>query len=152
MAIKKLWSHCVKKFLDSKSNEKKMKNLAFLIYVLQSIFSEILCLDSHDLCEKLQRNTPGTDKRTDVWSRDIIIWKINSGLWAVIWAGLWNKRVWADYEQLLRAFFFHVLGVKTFFFWKHYSVRTEKLHNNLFLKKIFEFFLSPKTWKNQGFL
>ena len=59
MAIKKLWSHCIKKFLDSKSNEKKMKNLAFLIYVLQSIFSEILCLDSHDLCEKLQRNTPG---------------------------------------------------------------------------------------------
>ena len=24
-----------------------------------------------------------TDKRTDVWSRDFIIWKINSGLWAV---------------------------------------------------------------------
>ena len=39
--------------------KKMMKNLAFLIYVLQSIFSEILCLDSHDLCEKLQRNTPG---------------------------------------------------------------------------------------------
>ena len=24
-----------------------------------------------------------TDKRTDVWSRDFIIWRINSGLWAV---------------------------------------------------------------------
>ena len=46
-----------------------------------------------------------TDKRTDVWSRDFIIWKINSGLWAVVWAGLWNKRVWADYEQLLRPVF-----------------------------------------------
>jgi hypothetical protein len=56
--IKKLWSHCVKKFLDSKSNEKN-EEFSFLIYVLQSIFSEILCLDSHDLCEKLQRNTPG---------------------------------------------------------------------------------------------
>ena len=29
----------------------------------------------------------------------------NSGLWAMVWAGLWNKRVWADYEQLLRLFF-----------------------------------------------
>ena len=46
-----------------------------------------------------------TDKRTDVWSRDFIIWKINSGLWSVVWAGLWNKRVWADYERILRAFF-----------------------------------------------
>ena len=29
-----------------------------------------------------------TDKRTDVWSRNFIIWKLNSGLWAVVWAGL----------------------------------------------------------------
>ena len=49
-----------------------------------------------------------TDKRTDVWSRDFIIWKFNSGLWAVVWAGMWNKRVWADYEQLLRPVFFWV--------------------------------------------
>ena len=46
-----------------------------------------------------------TDKRTDVWSRDFIIWKINSGLWAVVWAGMWNKRVWANYEQLLKPVF-----------------------------------------------
>ena len=46
-----------------------------------------------------------TDKRTDVWSRDFIVWKINSGLWAVVWAGLWNKWVWANYEQLLRPVF-----------------------------------------------
>ena len=46
-----------------------------------------------------------TDKRTDVWSRDFIMWKINSGLWAVAWARLWEKRVWADYEQLLRPVF-----------------------------------------------
>ena len=53
-----------------------------------------------------------TDKRTDVWSRDFIIWKINSGLWAVVWAGLgWAglgcdiKRVWAVYEQLLMLVF-----------------------------------------------
>ena len=46
-----------------------------------------------------------TDKRADVWSRDFIIWKIKSGLWAVVWAGIWNKRVWADYEQLLMPVF-----------------------------------------------
>ena len=46
-----------------------------------------------------------TDKRTDVWSRDFMIWKINFGLWAVAWAGLWNERVWADYEQFLRPVF-----------------------------------------------
>ena len=46
-----------------------------------------------------------TDKRTDVWSRDFMIWKVNFGLWAVAWAGLWEKRVWADYEQLLRPYF-----------------------------------------------
>ena len=32
-------------------------------------------------------------------------WKINSGLWAVVWAGLWNKSAWANYEQLLRPIF-----------------------------------------------
>jgi hypothetical protein len=42
--------------------------------------------------------TKHTDKRTDVWSRDFMIWKINFGLLAVAWAGLWNKRGWADYE------------------------------------------------------
>ena len=28
-----------------------------------------------------------TDKRTDVWSRNFMIWKINFGPWAVAWAG-----------------------------------------------------------------
>ena len=31
----------------------KIEEISFLIYILESIFSEILCLDSHDLCEKL---------------------------------------------------------------------------------------------------
>ena len=68
-----------------------------------------------------------TDKRTDVWSRDFIIWKINFGLWAVAWAGLWNKRVWADYEQLFWAFFsiFHgekkiILAMKN---WKNRQIK-----------------------------
>ena len=61
----------------------------------------------------------GTDKRTDVWSRDFIIWKINFGLWAVAWAELWNKRVWADYKQLFGAVssIFHGLN---FFFFYHF--------------------------------
>ena len=41
-----------------------------------------------------------TDKRTDVWSRNFLIWEINFGLWAVAWAGPWEKGVWADSEQL----------------------------------------------------
>ena len=31
---------------------------------------------------------PATNKGKDVWSRDFIIRKINSALWAVVWAGL----------------------------------------------------------------
>ena len=46
-----------------------------------------------------------TDKRTDVWSRNFLIWEINFGLWAVAWAGLWEKGVWADSEQLFWVFF-----------------------------------------------
>jgi hypothetical protein len=41
-----------------------------------------------------------TDKRTDVWSRNFMIWKIDFGLLAVAWAGPWEKGVWADSEQL----------------------------------------------------
>ena len=52
------------------------------------------------------------------------------GCGPLVWAGLWNKRVWADYEQLLRPVFSLFRGQKKFlkFFWKHHSVRTEKLH------------------------
>ena len=43
-----------------------------------------------------------TDKRTDVWSRNFMIWKMDFGLWAVVWAGLWKKGVgpiiWAFFE------------------------------------------------------
>ena len=55
-----------------------------------------------------------TDKRTDVWSRDFIIWEINFGLWADAWAGLWEKGVWADSEQLFWVFFsiFHGQKIK----------------------------------------
>ena len=46
-----------------------------------------------------------TDKRTDVWSRNFLIWEINFGLWAVAWARPWEKGVWADSEQLFWVFF-----------------------------------------------
>ena len=31
---------------------------------------------------------------------NFLIWEINFGLWAVAWAGPWEKGVWADSEQL----------------------------------------------------
>ena len=71
----------------------------------------------------------GTDKRTDVWSRDFIIWKINSGLWAVVQDGLWKKEVgqlWATFEACYFTFLWPKKYVK--FCWKHHSVRTEKMH------------------------
>ena len=46
-----------------------------------------------------------TDKRTDVWSRNFLIWKINFGLWTVAWAGLWEKGVWANSEHHFGVFF-----------------------------------------------
>ena len=67
-------------------------------------------------------------------------WKINSGLWAVVWAGLWEKRGWVDYEQLLRPVFFNFWGSRFFFskfFLKHHSVLTEKLHKIKVKKNVF---------------
>ena len=61
--------------------------------------------------KKKKVNGCATYKRTDVWSRDFIIWKINSGLWAEVWAGLWKKGV----EPIMcnfRGLFFHFFGVK----------------------------------------
>jgi hypothetical protein len=109
-------------------------------------FCDVKCLKANK-----KERVGNTDKRTDVWSRDFIIWKINFGLWAVAWAGLWNKRVWADYEQLFWVFFSISHGQKKrilIFFFLHCSVRTEKLHKirfKFFQKKIF---WTPKTWKN----
>ena len=69
-------------------------------------------------------------QRTDVWSPNFMIWKINLGLWAVAWAGLWEKGVWDDSEQLFWVVFSIFHGQKNFFFdfFLHCSVRTEKLH------------------------
>ena len=93
-----------------------------------------------------------TDKRTDVWSQDFMIWKINFGLRPELECG--KKRVWADYEQLLRPGFSLFRGQKFsfLFFWKHHSVRTKKLHRKN-VKKIY--FFGGKNFffqKNQFFL
>jgi len=63
------------------------------------------------------------------------------GCGPLVWAGLWNKGVLADYEQLLRPVFslFRDQKRNLIFFWKHHSVRTEKLHRKK-VKKIFIFF------------
>ena len=60
-----------------------------------------------------------TDKRTDVWSRNFMIWKIDFGLWAVAWAGPWEKGVWADSEQLFWVVFsiFHGQKIKKYIFY-----------------------------------
>jgi hypothetical protein len=66
-----------------------------------------------------------TDKRTDVWSRDFIIW--NNQFWAVGRGLGWTVkkkglgRLWATFE----ARFFTFFRIKKLF-WKHYSVSTEK--------------------------
>ena len=73
------------------------------------------------------------------------------GCGPLVWAGLWNKRVWADYEQLLRPVFPLFRGQKNIlnFFWKHHSVRTEKLQRKKVKKNIFflgRFFFSEKPF------
>ena len=75
------------------------------------------------------------------------------GCGPLVLAGLWNKRVWADYEQLLRPVFSLFWGQKTIlkFFWKHYSVRTEKLHNNFIKKNLKFFFWVRKSEKTRFF-
>ena len=74
-----------------------------------------------------------TDKRTDVWSQNFLIWEINFGLWAVAWAGPWEKGVWADSEQLFWVFFsiFHGQKNSFEFLFLHRSVHTEKFEGNL---------------------
>ena len=99
-------------------------NLQFPIFVVFSIivdvFSIWLWLHSDDINAKSKGEklhwptshtfsgasvgnvtlTCNTDKRTDVWSRNFLIWEIDFGLLAVAWAGPWEKGVWADSEQL----------------------------------------------------
>ena len=74
------------------------------------------------------RSTETTDKRTDVWSRDFMIWKINLGF------GL-DCGIKATFE----ARFSNSLGSKKIykFFWKHHSVRIEKLHKKTGKKPYF---------------
>ena len=68
-----------------------------IFYKVESLnLKFLLCMQSYVM---------NTDKETDVSWDIFIIWKINSGLWAVGWARLWKKKVWADCEQLCRPFF-----------------------------------------------
>ena len=90
-----------------------------LMFINFGLFFQALHLYLYLILEILSMGSIA-DKRTDVWSRDFMIWKINFGLWAVAWARLWNKRVGADYEQLLRPVISLFQGQKKFkFFWKH---------------------------------
>ena len=80
---------------------------------------------------------------------DWVFYKTETKIWAVGCGLGWTvlKKVWADYEQLLREVFSTFCGQKKikFFFWKHCSVCTKKLHrkkvkkNYFFLGRIFFF-------------
>ena len=91
-------------------------------------------------CQPLLSKRPSTDKRTDVWSRDFMIWLwiVNFGLWAVAWAGLWEKRVWDNYEQLLRHVFSLFRGQKKILkFFENTQATALKRYIILFLQNIF---------------
>ena len=90
----------------------------------KTMCNNINCVWSHfyKMLVVLKYHRRLTDKRTDVWSRDFMIWKVNFGLWAVAWAGLCNKGVWANYEQLLRPVFSLFQGQKKF--WPRKSEKT----------------------------
>ena len=62
--------------------------------------------------------------------------------------GSTEKRVWTDYEQLLRLIFFMFSGAK-----KHCSVQTKKLHKKSFkrqAKKHFQLCLAPIETPHRG--
>ena len=60
----------------------------YIMFYFHRIRSYLLLLRLHCHICPVYSFLGSTDKRTDVWFRDFIIWKINSGLWAVVWAGL----------------------------------------------------------------
>ena len=98
------------------SSKQIIKVLYFLAYTRQSKFMSFHTLaKSEQILPAWYKNT---NKRKDVWSRDFMIWKVNFGPRAVAWAGLLEKRVWADYEQLLRTVFslFRGQNFSIFFF------------------------------------
>ena len=89
-----------------------------------------------------------TDKRTDVGSRDFMIWKINSGLWAVVWAGLWKKGSGPIMSNFWGPFF-QFSGSK-FFFENTLASALKSCMKPFFL--ISKFFLSPDKVKKPSFL
>ena len=78
---------------------------------------------------------------------------MNSGPWAVVWAELWNKRVWADYEQFLRPVFSLFWGQKSFwnFFENTIAFALKSCIIPFSWKFFLNFLLTPKTWKKQFF-
>ena len=103
----------------------------------------------HFITTNIKIKLETTDKRTDTWWDIFMIWKIDFGCglgWAV------GKKVWADYEQLLREVFSTFCVQKRKKIWKHCSVRTEKLHRKKV--KIFFIFFGKNFFfqKNQFFL
>ena len=75
-------------------------------------------------------------------------WAVGCGLgWTVGKKGL--GQLWATFEACFFTFSGSKKNLK--FFWKHYSVRTEKLHNTSFTKKKFFSYFEPEKVKKPGF-
>jgi hypothetical protein len=75
-----------------------------------------------------------------------MIWRINFGLWAVAWAGLWKKRVWADYEQLLRPVFPLFWGQNFFNFFFENTIASALKSCMVKIFFFFEISFSEKTY------
>ena len=80
----------------------------------------------------LSGKSQGTDKETDASWDIFMIWKINSGQWAVGCGLGWTVKkkglgqLWATFEARFLSFYGQKMNLK--FFWKYFRVHTEKLH------------------------
>ncbi len=71
-------------------------------------------LNTGDFIDLLFTYIYPTDKRTDAWWDIFMIWKIDFGLLAVGWAGLWNKRFGPIMSNFWGRFFQLFVGKKKF--------------------------------------
>ena len=80
-------NNTVRCFLCIKISEKQRFyiNCSCKVYTLSHTLKQSYCTEP-----QIREQMSGLN------SQDFIIWRINSELWTVVWAGMWNKRVWAN--------------------------------------------------------
>ena len=102
------------KWIQIHSTEKNYLHLHCNSYCEQRALTPVtkcMCLSSSPF---VWTSLMSTDKRTDVWSQDFMIWRIDFGLWAVAWAGHWEKGSGPIMSNFWGPFF-HFFGVKKLF-------------------------------------